>query len=89
MVVSIPGARECISLYTEQVLRMLLEVIPKPVSMDPLSKDCSELMASRLRFTPSTRASTGKYSGLPKQERTERISLSLSSLTLVEVVAPI
>lgn len=56
---------------------MLLVVIPKPVSMDPLSKDYSEQMASRLRFNPSTQASTGKYTGVPKQKRVERNLLSL------------
>lgn len=56
---------------------MLLVVIPKPVSMDLLSIDCYELMASRLRFNPSTQASTGKYTGLPKQEKIERNSLYL------------
>lgn len=77
LALSIPAARACICLYAGQMLRMLLVVIPKPVSMDPLSKDCSELMASRLRFNPSTQASTGKHTELPKQERIERNSLSL------------
>lgn len=68
LALSIPAARACICLYAGQMLRMLLVVIPKPVSMDPLSKDCSELMASRLRFNPSTQASTGKHL-VPKPKR--------------------
>lgn len=68
LVLNIPAARECVSLYARQVLRMLLVVVPKAVSMDLLSKDCSVLMACRLRFNPSTQASTGNTQGSPKRK---------------------